>query len=300
MSGEARVTAAGGDAYRERFGRVLAHVEAHLDEDLRLERLGRVAAFSPFHFHRQFSARFGVGVAAYVQLLRLKRAAQQLAYRPQVPVLEVALTAGYEGPEAFARAFKRRLGQSPSAFRKAPDWEAFHATYAPLGAVRSEHMGQQLESAAVRVVDFPETRVAVLEHRGPPERLGESLRRFIAWRKEAGLPPRLSATFNVLHDDPEQVPPEAHRFGLCAATARPVGENPYGVVPGVLPGGRCAVLRHVGSDDTLAATVRFLYAQWLPASGEELRDFPPFLQRVTFFPDVPEHEAVTDVFLPLR
>jgi AraC family transcriptional regulator len=33
--------------------------------------------------------------------------------------------------------------------------------------------------------------------------------------------------------------------------------------------------------------------------GEALRDFPVFFQRVIFFPDVPEHEAVTDVFLPL-
>jgi AraC family transcriptional regulator len=64
--------------------------------------------------------------------------------------------------------------------------------------------------------------------------------------------------------------------------------------------GRCAKLRHVGSDDTLAATFKYLYATWLPASGEEPRDFPLFLQRVTFFPDVAEHEAVTDVFLPLR
>ena len=37
-----------------------------------------------------------------------------------------------------------------------------------------------------------------------------------------------------------------------------------------------------------------------PASGEEPRDFPLYFQRVSFFPDVPEHEAITDVFLPLR
>jgi AraC family transcriptional regulator len=45
--------------------------------------------------------------------------------------------------------------------------------------------------------------------------------------------------------------------------------------------------------------VRFLYATWLPASGQEPREFPLYLQRIRFFPDVPEHEAVTDVFLPL-
>ncbi len=29
-----------------------------------------------------------------------------------------------------------------------------------------------------------------------------------------------------------------------------------------------------------------------PLSGEELREFPLFLQRVSFFPDVPEHKAI--------
>jgi AraC family transcriptional regulator len=46
--------------------------------------------------------------------------------------------------------------------------------------------------------------------------------------------------------------------------------------------------------------VIYLYAEWLPNSGEELRDYPLYFQRIRFFPDVPEHEAVTDIFLPLR
>ena len=86
---------------------------------------------------------------------------------------------------------------------------------------------------------------------------------------------------------------------MCASTDRPVADNPFGVVARNIPGGRCATLRHLGSDDTLQDTVSFLYSQWLPQSGEELRDFPLFFQRVNLFPAVPEHEAITDVFLPL-
>jgi AraC family transcriptional regulator len=72
------------------------------------------------------------------------------------------------------------------------------------------------------------------------------------------------------------------------------------VVAKVIPGGRCALLRHLGSEDTLGGTIRYLYSHWLPRSGAEPRDFPLFLQRVVFFPEVPEHEAITDVFLPLK
>lgn len=150
------------------------------------------------------------------------------------------------------------------------------------------------------IVQFKETQVAVLEHRGDPRRLGDSIRQFIAWRQQNQVLPKSSATFNVLYEHPDEVDPADFRFELCAATERDIAPNASGIVGKTLPGGRCARLRHIGSDDTLAATIGYLYSQWLPASGEEPRDFPLFLQRVSFFPEVPEHEAVTDVFLPLK
>jgi AraC family transcriptional regulator len=294
------LNAADADAYLARFRKVLEHIDAHLDGDLSVEGLSRVAAFSKFHFHRQFSSLFGMGVYEYVQLQRLKRASYQLAFRDQHSIIDIALATGYEGPEAFARAFKKRVGQTPSEFRKQPNWEPWRTTYQPLSELRSRHMKPSPQAAQVKVIHFPETKVAALQHRGDPRRIGDSVRTFITWRKQNALPPRLSATFNILHDNPEEVAPEDYRLDICAATDREVKENPFGVVGKVIPAGRCAVLRHVGSDDTLAATVRYLYAEWLPQSGEELRDFPLFFQRVSFFPDVPEHEAVTDVFLPLK
>jgi AraC family transcriptional regulator len=294
------VTAADADAYLARFRRVLEYIDAHLDGDLSVEGLSRVAAFSKFHFHRQFSSLFGMGVYEYVQLQRLKRASYQLAFREQRSIIDVALESGYEGPEAFARAFKKRVGQTPSEFRKHPRWEPWRATYQPLSELRNLHMKPTPQASQVRIIQFPETKVAALQHRGDPRRIGDSVRTFITWRKQQGLSPKVSATFNLFHDNPEEVAPEDYRLDICVSTDREVKENPQGIVAKVIPGGRCAVLRHVGSDDTLAATVRYLYAEWLPQSGEELRDFPLFVQRVAFFPDVPEHEAVTDVFLPLK
>ena len=151
----------------------------------------------------------------------------------------------------------------------------------------------------VRIVEFPETRVAVLTHRGDPARIGDSVRAFIAWRRQAGLPPGASATYNILHGDPATTPPEGFRLDLCAGTDKHVGPNTAGVVAGVIPGGRCAVLRHVGDEAGLKAALVQLCADWLPQSGETRREAPPFLQRVRFGPDVPEGEAVTDIFLPL-
>ena len=152
----------------------------------------------------------------------------------------------------------------------------------------------------VRVVQFPATRLAVLEHRSSPMRLGDSIRRFIEWRKAHKLPPSRSATFNFVYNDPDETPADDFRFGLGAGTDQPVEPNEAGVAAFQIPAGRCAVLRHTGSDDQLGRSILHLYSTWLPGSSEELRDFPLFMQRVAFFPDVPDSEAVTDIYLPLR
>jgi AraC family transcriptional regulator len=287
------------DDLEARFRRVVAYVDMHLDEALTVEQLAGVAAYSKFHFHRQFAALFGVGVFEVVQLTRLKRAAYELAYRRERALIEIALDARYESPEAFGRAFKRTTGQTPTEFRKQPDWPAWEAAYERVRGLRRQHMKNDVVRD-VKTVDFPETNVGVLEHRGDPRRIGETIRAFIAWRRESHLHPSKSATFNLLYGDPDTTAPDEFRLDLCAAVPGEVTPNSYGVVARTIPAGRCAVLRHVGSDDGFAATFDFLYREWLPKSGEEPRDFPLFLQRVKFFPDVPEHEAVTDVFLPLR
>ncbi|WP_206078276.1 hypothetical protein [Poseidonocella sp. HB161398] len=69
------------------------------------------------------------------------------------------------------------------------------------------------------------------------------------------------------------------------ATARPSAVHGAEVAPG----GRCAVLRVNGDPDPAA---RILCRDWLPASGETLRNVPCYCDR-------PAHEAVADLFLPL-
>src|SRR3981189_3170875 len=121
--------------YRARMQRVLDHIDRHLDDDLDLDALSSVAAYSKYHFHRQFTATFGLSVHRYVQLARMKRASYWLAYDAQ-SVTDIAMDAGYDAPDAFARAFRQRFGQSPSSFRKSPDWEPWLAGSRPLPTPR--------------------------------------------------------------------------------------------------------------------------------------------------------------------
>jgi AraC family transcriptional regulator len=288
------------DHYHARMRRVLDHIDRHLDGDLDLETVSGVAAFSKFHFHRQFKATFGVSLHRYVQLARMKRASKRLAIAQGNSVTDIALDAGYETPDAFARAFRQRFGQSPSSFRKSPDWVSWLQAFRPLNAARSTIMTTTFTPDQVAIREVVPTRVAMFEHRGDPETLDVTIQRFIAWRKAAGLSPRNSSTFNIWHSERRPADPADYRMDLCVGVGadQPIDTADGTVKVGEIPGGRCAVLRVTGDTHNLEPAALYLYRDWLPASGEEMRDFPIYCQR--FFLDEPELGTAAELFLPLK
>jgi AraC family transcriptional regulator len=286
------MTKAHSTRYARCITRVLDYIEKHLDEELSVDVLSAVAHFSSFHFHRQFSAYTGIGVGRFVQLARLRRASMQLAFNPGASITDIAYDAGFANAESFSRAFRKETGQTPSAFRKTPQWSPWQ--------VRTMlHIEQEHTNMKVEIVDFPETLVAALEHRGPEHLTYNTTKQFIAWRQATGHPPGRGKTYGVHYTDPVTTLPEDYRLDICLSIDRPVEPNTQGVVTKTLPGGRCACVRHVGSRHRIHPA-EWLYREWLPRSGEELRDFPIFFHYVNVGPGVKEHEMITDVYLPLK
>lgn len=151
----------------------------------------------------------------------------------------------------------------------------------------------------VRIVHFPETRVAAVEHRGAPSLEHDTARRIIAWRIANRLAPERHASYGIHYTDPRTTPPGEHRVDFCVAFDDQVAPNPQGVVSKTIPGGRCAVVRHHGSRENVTGAA-YLAEEWLPASGEAMGDFPVFFHYVNVGPHVREEDMVTDVYLPLR
>ena len=188
-------------AYAKKFNQVFDYIDKHLDEDLSVERLSRVANFSKYHFHRQFSEYAGINVFRYIQLMRLRRASYRLVFSEHTRIIDIALEAGFENPESFSRAFKNMFGQTPSQFRSKPEWQPWNEQYRIPPSKRKQTM-------QVNIVEFTGTKIAVLEHRGAPETVNDSVKVFIDWRKQSGLSPRdTSRTFGLIYDNPDTTPP---------------------------------------------------------------------------------------------
>lgn len=138
--------------YEKRVNRVIDHVRAHLAEDLSLDRLAHVAAFSPFHFHRMFRAITNETLFAFIQRLRLERAAIALIHHPDESVLAVALDHGFSSAATFARAFRGHFGMS------ATTWRTGGAQRRSKGANRIASRAKQADGSVGMVILVPRRR----------------------------------------------------------------------------------------------------------------------------------------------
>jgi AraC family transcriptional regulator len=151
----------------------------------------------------------------------------------------------------------------------------------------------------VEIVQFPETRVAAVEHKGPPELEHESVKRLVDWRIENNYPPSPEhRTYGLHYNDPRRVPPDEYRVDICISIEKEIPPNPYGAINKVIPACRCARARYMGSRENVKAA-GYLYETWLPASGEKPAGLPVIFHYVNVGPQVQDHEMITDVYLPL-
>jgi AraC family transcriptional regulator len=273
--------------YQRRIVRALLYIQDHLDEEVTLEGVAGVAAFSTFHFHRIFSALVGEAFAEHIRRLRLERAAQHLR-RGDAPVTQIALEAGFDSHEAFTRAFRAKFGVPPSEYRAAPEE----------GEIMNYQAPDYGPPPDVEVREVPPTRIVFLRHVGPYSAVGGTWMRLMSWAGMRGLLGPGMRMIGVVHDAPEITPPEKLRYDAAVAVSRPVEpQGEFGVTE--LAGGRYAITTHRGPYENLSQTYRALFGAWLPDSGHEVRDTPAFEEYLNSPQTAKPEDLLTRIWLPL-
>ena len=290
--------------YDDRMHRVLEHIDKQLDQPLDLETLAEVAHFSPFHFHRLFSAWMGETLGDYLRRRRVEIAATRLVAQPRVRVLQVSLSVGFGSAEAFARAFKMRFGCSPtlwrlrqSALRSAKSNpgqvkrnidQVLPQNFAKNDAVR--HPSPEA-SMKVELIDRQPATVAYLRHVGP---YGAPLMTFwqetvYPWMVTNGLlqQPR----YGISHDDPTITVPQQCRYD--AACEVPQGLTTLGnALKTTIPGGKYAALSFKGTVAGIEEAWIAMLRDWLPSSGLQLDGRMMF----EYYPQDSSYDPATGVF----
>lgn len=104
------------DEIYRRVSMARQYIDAHYLEELSLEHLASVAAFSKYHFLRCFKQVYGMAPYQYVLHLRLAAASRQLRLG-RMSLTEIAETTGFGDRRALNKAFRKAFGVNPASYR---------------------------------------------------------------------------------------------------------------------------------------------------------------------------------------
>jgi AraC family transcriptional regulator len=201
--------------------RSLTYIQANLDGDLSLEALAAVAGCSSPYFARRFAAMMAETPKQYTSRLRLEKAALRLILLDD-GILQIALDCGFSCHETFSRAFRRRFGVAPNAFRgegRLPTSTPPEQDLPQRVQAAMPEGGASLSNTVVRTLQ--PMSLACIRHTGPYEDVPiGSWDTLIDWARRHGIPapyvllgiahdaPGITATENLRFDAAIRVPAE--------------------------------------------------------------------------------------------
>lgn len=100
----------------ERVLRVIRHVREHLDGELDVQTMARVAGWAPSHFSAVFRRQTKTSPLAFLNRMRVQRACGLLKEGDE-SIAEVGARVGLEDPFYFSRLFRQLVGMPPSQYR---------------------------------------------------------------------------------------------------------------------------------------------------------------------------------------
>jgi AraC-like DNA-binding protein len=101
----------------KRFEKVLDYIHTHLDEQMTIPQLSKIACLSHTYFSNLFSKLIGTSPLQYINKRRIEKA-QELLLVTDDTVYQISRAIGIDDEFYFSRLFKKTVGISPDRYRK--------------------------------------------------------------------------------------------------------------------------------------------------------------------------------------
>lgn len=101
----------------DKISEAIKYIDDNLNDTLSVESIAEYFAFSPYYFHRLFTAVVGKPMIAYIRDRRVAYACKMLI-ETERKALDIALDCGFDSAQSFSRSFKSITGMSPTEYRK--------------------------------------------------------------------------------------------------------------------------------------------------------------------------------------
>ena len=142
-------------------------------------------------------------------------------------------------------------------------------------------------------------RVAFVRHVGPYQECGSAWEKLCKFAAEHGLLSPETLRIGIGHDSPDITPPEELRYDACLTVDdrfQPTGE--IGLQE--LSGGEYAIVTHRGPYSGLPDAYRWIFREWVPKIGRQLRSGPCFEIYVNDPATTPPEDLLTEIHVPLK
>jgi AraC family transcriptional regulator len=216
--------------YLNRINDSLEFINDNLDKELNLSIIARIGLYSPFHFHRLFSAVTGETPNQYILRKRMERSAYQIKFNKETPIIEIAINNGFESNAAFTKAFKRFYGINPSHLKTKVN------KYSKIRQINSKNGQKTFEIlqdicdvneyidmetySQIQVKKMPAVKVAYVSYVGSFEGIGKAYKRLMKW---AGQNELIGAKMiTCYHDNPEVTDIDKIRQNACIELTKDV------------------------------------------------------------------------------
>lgn len=298
---------------------VLAYAAAHLDEDVSLAALSRQTGLSVFHLQRVFSATIGETPKQLTLRLRLEHAATLLITSDD-SILDVALSCGFQSHEVFIRAFRRRFGVAPGAYRARALTSPANAAQITKHAALVKQVGPciglyhyneagRLETGEMTYTiakkEIPPQPVLVMRRRVKPSEIakaiGEALPQVFLFAQQNGIVLTGLPFTRYVEWGPGLVTIEpGMRIATPGQGQAPGSSSPpqQPIKVDTLPGGPVATTMHIGAYDKLteahAATQQWIESQGFTSAGAP---WESYVNDPADYPDPKDWK--TEVFWPI-
>ena len=264
------------DSYQQRIEKVVDYIQDNLERDLDVNQLADIACFSPYHFHRIYREMMQETVNNTVRRLRLQQAASDLI-RSDASINRVAQKYGYGSVEAFSRAFSKQYEFSPVVYRNQNKTQAqmiqqqFEATL----VIQPKEFEKMFD---VQVESIESLSLVGYENQGDYMHVGNKFEQLFLYANSKDLLSEKTRSIGIYYDDPKSVPESELRSTACISVDEGFSLQGHDkdLVKKQIPAGQCATVVFKGPYAELEQAYDWFFGSWLPNSGHEAADHPPF------------------------
>ncbi|KJG35401.1 AraC family transcriptional regulator [Photobacterium angustum] len=282
----------------KRLSLVCYLIDSKPNEKYSLQELSDVARISKYHFQRVFKSMVGVTPHRYILLSRLRRASFELVYFKELKIIDIALSAGFESPEAFTRAFVRLFDQTPTEFRKKPQWSSWGHRFNIRVPVREKKY-------EIKVEEYPSRECVMITHKGDYLEGMKTFDTLVSWLVENNFYSETSIKsipfITIPYANPLESDRSDYRCDIAIAINCKVLPNDLGIFSGTISRGDFAVVTYVGQREVygFVHAITNVLTEWLPKTQWEPLSAPILFEHINSPLVVPETDLITKICIPV-